>query len=536
MNRNIGCSIAAVLMIITMLATGCRGSNTAGNTGRTKVDVAASATSGATAEDSSATDIADTAATDSGNTASTAEETEETEEIPGYYVSLQFPKELASLISWDAYASEGEVDITYLTIRHKESSAWLCSLTTTTPDALVHGYWSSVSGGHPAEYLCDFYPKENEDNKHCLFRSMPARMEDVRVEDSGREEVEMLLEALRTYTEPERLELGSSADTVVEPVMGEERYDCVRLFSIGSPAADYGITDYESLLSTVRDDIRMNYGKGTGEQNVSLPVSRFLLSEIDWTGNPLDKLMTAYHDLDGDGGAELLIGEVSPEDEETGPPYRVYAILTQYNGEVYLADFTPENTYFLLTQDGTVEQRLPDASIEENFVLEQGKLRAVSADGRDPTMLHPEFMPLSTESEDGTDTDSGNAAGADDFIGIYQGMDGGPSCNIWEQSTGLMIGGSLAIGSDYYGSAEYSDGKLYFDFTDEISGKSYQGEIEKTQDGIRMTITGTDDANVPAGSVKIIWQKPLKYAIIVAWQIEKRLENRSDGRRSLSKG
>ena len=99
------------------------------------------------------------------------------------------------------------------------------------------------------------------------------------------------------------------------------------------------------------------------------------------------------------------------------------------------------------------------------------------------------------------ETESGNAAGADDFIGIYQGMDGGPSCNIWEQSTGLMIGGSLAIGSDYYGSAEYSDGKLYFDFTDEISGKSYQGEIEKTQDGIRMTISNTDDANVPAGSV-----------------------------------
>ena len=64
-----------------------------------------------------------------------------------------------------------------------------------------------------------------------------------------------------------------------------------------------------------------------------------------------------------------------------------------------------------------------------------------------------------------------------------------------------MIGGSLAIGSDYYGEAKYNGGKLYFDFTDEMSGKSYQGEIEKTRDGIRMTISSTDDANVPAGSV-----------------------------------
>ncbi|MBR0090840.1 MAG: hypothetical protein IJP92_04010, partial [Lachnospiraceae bacterium] len=76
MNRNIGCSIAAVLMIITMLATGCGSGTKTGSTGQSG---AGGVTTGSTGQSglggtASAADSGDTAATDSGNTASTAGE------------------------------------------------------------------------------------------------------------------------------------------------------------------------------------------------------------------------------------------------------------------------------------------------------------------------------------------------------------------------------------------------------------------------------------------------------------------------------
>ena len=79
MNRNIGCSIAAVLMIITMLATGCGSGTKTGSTGLTG---AGGVTTGSTGQSglggtTTAADSGDTAATDSGNTASTAGETAE---------------------------------------------------------------------------------------------------------------------------------------------------------------------------------------------------------------------------------------------------------------------------------------------------------------------------------------------------------------------------------------------------------------------------------------------------------------------------
>ena len=86
------------------------------------------------------------------------------------------------------------------------------------------------------------------------------------------------------------------------------------------------------------------------------------------------------------------------------------------------------------------------------------------------------------------------------FPGIYE-KEPGITCNIWTQSTGIMVGPTFGTEASPYGEAEYRDGKLFFDIIDYGTEFTYQGEIERTADGIRLTITGSDDPEVPVGSV-----------------------------------
>ena len=103
-----------------------------------------------------------------------------------------------------------------------------------------------------------------------------------------------------------------------------------------------------------------------------------------------------------------------------------------------------------------------------------------------------------------TDGDDEPVDGAKDEYGNFPGLyEKGPgiTCNIWTQSDGIMVGPAFGTGASPYGEAEYRDGKLFFDIIDYDTEFTYQGEIERTADGIRLTITGSDDPEAPIGSV-----------------------------------
>lgn len=122
-----------------------------------------------------------------------------------------------------------------------------------------------------------------------------------------------------------------------------------------------------------------------------------------------------------------------------------------------------------------------------------------------PASSGGEQIPASfTEAADAVTTDTAPAGGEMGYYGAFPGYyQAGPgiTCNIWVQMTGCMVGPTFGTDAAPYGAAEYRDDKLFFDIVDYDSRRSYQGEIEKTEDGIRLTISGSEDPAVPAGSV-----------------------------------
>ena len=108
---------------------------------------------------------------------------------------------------------------------------------------------------------------------------------------------------------------------------------------------------------------------------------------------------------------------------------------------------------------------------------------------------------LSDDSKEENNEDGGGEMGDyGEFPGMYQ-SEPGVTCNIWVHMTGCMVGPTFGTNAAPYGEAEYRDGRLFFDITDYGTGCTYQGEIEKTDSGIRLTVTGSDDPEVPGGSV-----------------------------------
>ena len=155
-----------------------------------------------------------------------------------------------------------------------------------------------------------------------------------------------------------------------------------------------------------------------------------------------------------------------------------------------------------------VEAAAPDEAFGENATAvadaaEAGIAEAVTAA---PAPAGVEQIPAShAEAADVLPTDVAPAGGGEmgdygAFPGYYQAGPG-VSCNIWVQMTGCMVGPTFGTDAAPYGAAEYRDDKLFFDIVDYDSRRSYQGEIEKTEDGIRLTITGSEDPEVPVGSV-----------------------------------
>ena len=292
-------------------------------------------------------------------------------EITGYYgLGISVPEEDAEKISYDAYAAEGGADLTQLAIHHRYSLEILCILVIRGEDETDDELRQLIRSGIPFEALGRL--EREGDGDAIVYRIMYSSGDEARPDDQYRPEYERLLEEIRSLTEPDKLLTGENKFT---PFEGAQRTDFCSSHFIGAPVAEE-VIGYNELLFYLHEDIFLNYGKGSGLQDVSLPASRFLMDDIDWTGYPLDRLRVAYIDLDNDGQEELLIG--ATEGVEGDLPHIIYEIFTIRNGQVYLAAFGDgEKLRLQIMSDKTIRYAYFNGIMmqESYFVLDGTELR-----------------------------------------------------------------------------------------------------------------------------------------------------------------
>ena len=292
-------------------------------------------------------------------------------EITGYYgLGISVPEEDAEKISYDAYAAEGGADLTQLAIHHRDSLEILCILVIRGEDETDDELRHLIRSGIPFEALGRL--EREGDGDAIVYRIMYSSGDEARPDDQYRPEYERLLEEIRSLTEPDKLVTGDNKFT---PFEGEQRTDFCSSHFIGAPVAEE-VIGYNELLFYLHEDIFLNYGKGSGLQDVSLPASRFLMDDIYWTGYPLDRLRIAYIDLDNDGQEELLIG--ATEGVEGDLPHIIYEIFTIRDGRVYLAAFGDgEKLRLQIMSDKTIRYAYFNGIMmqESYFVLDGTELR-----------------------------------------------------------------------------------------------------------------------------------------------------------------